>query len=214
LLAAAVAAYKSGELLYLSEEDEALSAENNLQYRVQDPWLPQVEAWLADKGNLLMRGTDDMADWITTAKILTDCIGIESKALKQYDRTRVEKILGFLGWQKGPVQTRLSNSANPQRGVWHIAVTVPDAAPAQPPAPKAQAEAPTQQLDLGEWPIEQPTPTPASQWIATHRTDDGTEFSFVKYLGREQLFAVGRTADGRLLSKIDAKSITPIGGAA
>jgi predicted P-loop ATPase len=168
LLAAAVAAYKSGELLYLSEEDEALSAENNLQYRVQDPWLPQVETWLADKGNLLVRGTDDLADWITTAKILTDCIGIESKALKQYDRTRVEKILGFLGWQKEPGQTRLSNSANPQRGVWRMAVVVPDVAPAQmttsevePTAPDVieyeytvpddEPNTPGQNLDLGDW---------------------------------------------------------------
>jgi predicted P-loop ATPase len=223
LLAAAVAAYKSGELLYLSEEDEALSAENNLQYRVQDPWLPQVEAWLADKGNLLMRGTDDMADWITTAKILTDCIGIESKALKQYDRTRVEKILGFLGWQKLPKQVRLSNSRNPQWGVWKITVTASDAA--QAPEVEFDADAiavsyefteadSDPQLDLGEWQIEQPTPTPASQWIATHRTNDGLEISLVKYLGRDKSFAVGRTAEGRLLPKIDAKSITPIGGTA
>jgi predicted P-loop ATPase len=193
LLAAAVAAYKSGELLYLSEEDEALSAENNLQYRVQDPWLPQVEEWLANKTNLLLRGVDDMNDWITTAKILTDCIGIESmQSLKQYDRNRVEKILGFLGWEKHPGQVRLTYSKTPQRGVWSMAVVTPDAAPEpsptqaieqlEPTAPTEpddvtwdyeitdeQLEPVAQELELGEWPIDEPTIVPEPQRIVTHR---------------------------------------------
>jgi predicted P-loop ATPase len=219
LLAAAVAAYKAGELLYLSEQDEARSAENNLQYRVQDPWLPAVEQWLAHKSNLLVRGADDMTDWITTAKILTDCLGLELKSIKQYDRTRVEKILGYLGWQKEPSLIRLPNSTNPQRGVWSMAVVVPDAPPAQTPEADADVgisfeyteETPqTQQIELGEWPIEAPTATTKPQWAATHRTADGIEFSLVQYLGREQKYAIGRLSDGKLLSKIDASTFTQI----
>jgi predicted P-loop ATPase len=213
LLAAAVSAYKAGELLYLSEEDEALSAENNLQYRVQDPWLPQVEEWLGNKRNLLVRGVDDMNDWITTAKILTDCIGIESKALKQFDRTRIEKILGYLGWAKHPKQIRFANATNGQRA-WCIPVVIPDTAPAQ-VLTSEQLEPPTQ-LDTGK--REQvlsatPKPVKDNAFHPTHRTADGIEFTLERTFGQGR-FVAGYTANGDLLKQIAVASITPIEGVA
>lgn len=213
LLAAAVAAYKLGEVLYLTPEEEALSAQNNTQYRIQDAWLPTIEQWLADKSNTLAKDNDPLADWVTVGKILEDCLGIEHKHQKNYDRDRVEKVLKSLGWEKSTSeQVRLSNSTQPQRRAWRLALTVPDTAPTPDPQitqiePKSVQE--KQILDLGEWEVSTSDP----KISPTHRTADGIEFQLDRYFGQGR-FAAGRTVDGTLLAKIEVSTIEPIGGIA
>jgi predicted P-loop ATPase len=171
LLAAAVAAYKAGELLYLSDEDEALSTENNAKYRMVDPWQNTVESYLADKANLMARGISEMTDWITAANIMTHCLSIEPRNQKGYDRTRVENILKTLGWTRESKQVRLQGCKTPQRA-WYKAVDVPAVVPtAEPefdPIPDlnndivASEPAQRQLLPTGEWGEDDSTIQPVS----------------------------------------------------
>jgi predicted P-loop ATPase len=215
LWAAAVAAYKAGEELYLCAEDEAASTENNLAYRVQDPWLQPITDWLADKANLLVSSAGGMNDWVTSATILTGCLSIETKAIRQYDRTRVEKVLKALGWSKQKKQIRLSGHPNPVSSAWFRPIEIP----ATPPPPTESIAAPepeqpepsNQQLPLGEWPVP-PAPT-KPQWQPTH-TVDGVEVEIVRYLGDAKTFAICKPAQGPLMPKVAASSLVSMGVAA
>jgi predicted P-loop ATPase len=197
LWAAAVAAYKSGETWWLTDEEENLAAESNEGYRKIHPWHSPIEEWLTDNSNLMVRGISDMNDWITSTKIMAECLGIDIKNHKPSDRTVVDTILKSLGWIKAPKQIRLLACKKPQRA-WFRPVAVPNVTPAEVLAPEQsqtqaisqleptaptetddvtwdyeitdeQLEPVAQGLELGEWSIDEPTIVPEPQQIVTHR---------------------------------------------
>lgn len=113
---AAVLAHEAGELPMLSNELEALSAEQNEQFNEQDPWIGMVRAWM--DGDPLHRWDPerdpsvarfDPAGAFTSAEILYSAGLKRTDAISRTDEMRVGEVLRALGFKrdKNPVTTAL-----------------------------------------------------------------------------------------------------------
>ncbi len=95
---AAIAAYKTDQQWWLSNEEQTLSNENNSQFRDRDEWETEIENYLSDKQQVAIK------------ELLVNCFGFESNG--KMDRSiqyRVKNALTALGW---------SARSNPVNHTW------------------------------------------------------------------------------------------------
>ena len=107
---AAVAAYRSGESWWLSEEDQAISEDLNQQYAMQDPWHEVVAQFVRE-----YQDSD-----ITTKQILDGALRLDLDKQDRRAQMRVSTILKQLGWTSklkrvGGVPTRIWVYANEEK---------------------------------------------------------------------------------------------------
>ena len=89
---AAVAAYRKGELHYLTNEQEAEIASENMDYMVESPWAPVIAQYLADPSNQIKP--------ITTELLLTEAIERSVERQTKTDSMNVASILRNLKYER------------------------------------------------------------------------------------------------------------------
>jgi predicted P-loop ATPase len=92
IFSAAVKAYKNREPHYLSTKQENQIQMENMNYLVQSPWRPPIEAWLASPMNL--------GKPITTEILLTEAIEKPIDKQNRSDQMQVSTVLKTLGYSK------------------------------------------------------------------------------------------------------------------
>lgn len=98
LWAEAVVAFRAGERWWLevNESDELIEAQE--QYKHEDPWLPKIERWIADRPH------DPKG--ITAEIILNDALDMDSDKQGKHNEMRVGGILSGLGYVKRRTQVQ------------------------------------------------------------------------------------------------------------
>jgi predicted P-loop ATPase len=71
LWAAAVALYKKGEAWHLTEAEEAIAAQENKQFEVDDVWTAHIAEWLANPSHLTQK---DGEDYALVSEIIDKCL--------------------------------------------------------------------------------------------------------------------------------------------
>ncbi|MEM7773369.1 MAG: VapE domain-containing protein, partial [Cyanobacteria bacterium P01_A01_bin.37] len=86
--AAAIALYRSGSPVFLSEEEEAIATECNESYQNEDPWLGRIMNYLRD----------NHIDEVTIAELLSQALEIEVGNQSKRDEMRVSDVLKSISW--------------------------------------------------------------------------------------------------------------------
>lgn len=87
LMAEAVAAYKKGVSWHLSEDEAAIAHAEQAQRNEEDPWESSVIEWIRRE-----------PEFVTTAGLLNDAIGVPQDRCKPQDQQRIGGILRRAGW--------------------------------------------------------------------------------------------------------------------
>lgn len=85
--AAAVHAYRAGEVWWLTHEEESLSGENNEQFRVPDEWESYIATYIEGKAR------------VSVSEILEKVFYLEPAKIDRPSQMRVGTILTILGWK-------------------------------------------------------------------------------------------------------------------
>ena len=101
--AAAVALYRSGYSVFLSDEEETTASECNETYQSEDPWLPKIVSYL--RNNHL--------DEVSTPELLSQALEIEPGRQNKRDQMRASDVLKSLGWS---AQRKMINGV--RRRLW------------------------------------------------------------------------------------------------
>ncbi|MDX1977125.1 MAG: VapE family protein, partial [Pseudanabaenaceae cyanobacterium bins.68] len=88
LWAAAVALYKQGESVYLSQDLDQVREELNKYFRSEDPWEDPIREFVANLSE------------VKTSDILTDCLKLDLDRQDRRSQNRVAEILRNLEWEK------------------------------------------------------------------------------------------------------------------
>lgn len=88
--AAALALYKSGYPLFLSQKEESEAAELNESYQSEDPWYGRIVAYLRDS----------RINEVTTSEILTSALEIDVSHQSRREQMRASEVLKSLGWKR------------------------------------------------------------------------------------------------------------------
>lgn len=91
LWAEALAAFHAGVPWWLTEEEEQQRDEGAKNFREADPWEPVVELWLRK---------NPVLDFVTTAEVLTQAIGMKASEIRREHETRVGMVMRALEWER------------------------------------------------------------------------------------------------------------------
>ena len=91
LWAEALAAYHAGVPWWLTEEEEQQRDESAKNFRESDPWEPTVELWLRKNPAI---------DFVTTADVLTQAIGMKASEIRRDHESRVGIVMRALEWER------------------------------------------------------------------------------------------------------------------
>lgn len=91
LWAEAIAAYEAGEPWWLTPEEERRRDQSAKSFREGDPWEPVVELWLLKNPTL---------DFVTTAEVLTQAIGMKASEIRREHESRVGMVMRALEWER------------------------------------------------------------------------------------------------------------------
>jgi len=99
LWAEALAAYRAGEVWWLSREEDAQLVEAQEQYQHADPWIVVIERWLLDPQN-----AQEAARGMVVGDVLTRAIGMDTDRQRKGDEMRLSAVLQAMGWDKRRAQ--------------------------------------------------------------------------------------------------------------
>lgn len=110
--ASAVAAYRGGLSIHLSETERDIQRERNRLMFREDPWIIRIDEYLSARPHI---------DFVTPTQLLHDdsCIGAQVDRSTSYDQNRVKVALTAIGWKEG---RKMINGAK-KRGFWRPGTT-------------------------------------------------------------------------------------------
>ena len=108
LWAEAVAAYRAGEVWWLSPDEDRSLVEAQEQFQHHDPWIVVVERWMVSPENREQAGRG-----VRVGELLTQAIGMDADRQKKGDEMRLGAVLQAMGWEK-----RRARRGDRQLRVW------------------------------------------------------------------------------------------------